>query len=214
MLILTEKPSVAAAFAAALNIPRKGPVWENDDCCVASALGHLLEGFSPEDYDPALKKWSLGSLPIIPETFQYKPVEKTKEQLAVVKGCFDRRKNEPFLLATDAEREGELIGAEILRYARFGGYENARRFWVSQALTPGVVLDGIRNARPLADYAAYKEQGYARREADWLAGMNLTRLLSLQAGKLLAFGRVQTAVLGAVYRRGKEIAGFAKEKYF
>jgi DNA topoisomerase-3 len=214
MLILTEKPSVAAAFAAALNVPRKGPVWENGDYCVASALGHLLEDFSPEDYDPALKKWSLGSLPVIPETFQYKPVEKTKEQLAVVKDCFDRRKNDPFLLATDAEREGELIGAEILQYAGFGGYENARRFWVSQALTPDAVLDGIRNAKPLAEYAPYKEQGYARRQADWLAGMNLTRLLSLQAGKLLAFGRVQTAVLGAVCGREKEIAGFAKEKYF
>jgi DNA topoisomerase-3 len=214
MLVLTEKPSVAAAFAAALGVPRKGPVWENGDCCVVNALGHLLEDFSPEDYDPALKKWSPGSLPIIPETFRYKPVEKTKEQLAVVKDCFLRRKNEPLLLATDAEREGELIGAEILQYAGFGGFENARRFWVSQALTPDVILDGIKNAKPLADYASYKEQGYARRQADWLAGMNLTRLVSLQSGKLLTFGRVQTAVLGAVYSREKSIEGFEKEKYF
>jgi DNA topoisomerase-3 len=214
MLVLTEKPSVAAAFAAALNVPRKGPVWENGDYCIVNALGHLLEDFSPEDYDPALKKWSLQSLPVIPETFQYKPVEKTKDQLAVVKDCFGRRKNDPFLLATDAEREGELIGAEILQYAGFDGYENAKRFWVSQALTPDVVLDGIKNARPLAEYAPYKEQGYARRQADWLAGMNLTRLVSLQSGKLLTFGRVQTAVLGAVCSREKEIAGFGKEKYF
>jgi DNA topoisomerase-3 len=213
MLILTEKPSVAAAFAAALDVPRNGPCWENGGFCIVSALGHLLETGAPEDYDPALKKWSLAALPVIPEKILFKPVEKTAAQLAAVKACFDRRKNEPFLLATDAEREGELIGAEILRYAGFSDYENARRFWVSQALTKDVILDGIKNARPLSDYASYRDQGYARQEADWLAGMNLTRLVSLQAGKLLTFGRVQTAVLAAVCDREKDIASFKKEKF-
>jgi DNA topoisomerase-3 len=214
MLILTEKPSVAAAFAAALDAPRKGPAWENQDYCVVSALGHLLENYAPEDYDPALKKWSLQTLPVIPDAVLFKPVEKTAARLADVKACFDRRGNEPFLLATDAEREGELIGAEILQYAGFSNYENAKRFWVSEALTPEVILAGIKNARPLADYAPYREQGFARQEADWLAGMNLTRLVSLHAGRLFTFGRVQTAVLAAVYDREKDIASFSKEKYF
>jgi DNA topoisomerase-3 len=214
MLILTEKPSVAKAFADALGVTRKENYYENGEHCIVSALGHLLEDYSPEDYDPALKKWSLDGLPIIPEQVRYRAVEKTKAQLAVVKNCFARHKNDPFLLATDAEREGELIGAEILDYAGFTNYANARRFWVSEALTPDVIRKGIENARPLAEYKSYREQGFARQFADWLVGMNLTRLVSLKSNKTLHFGRVQTAVLGAVFEREKSIANFTPEKYY
>jgi DNA topoisomerase-3 len=214
MLILTEKPSVARAFADALGVTRKDNCYENSDHCVVNALGHLLEDYSPEDYNPDLKKWSLDGLPIIPEQVKYKAVEKTKAQLAVVKNCFSRHKNDPFLLATDAEREGELIGAEILDYVGFKNYPNARRFWVSEALTPEVIKKGIENAKPLADYKSYREQGFARQFADWLVGMNLTRLISLKANKTLHFGRVQTAVLGAVYEREKSILNFTSEKYY
>jgi DNA topoisomerase-3 len=213
MLILTEKPSVAAAFAAALGVPKKQGFWENDDYCIVNALGHLLENYNPEDYNPALKKWSLASLPFIPDRIKFRPVAKTEAQLAVVKKCFDRRGGEPFLLATDAEREGELIGAEILDYAGFRAHASARRFWVSAALTGDVILDGIKNAKPLSGYASYRDQGYARQEADWLAGMNITRLLSLMAGKTLHFGRVQTAVLAAVHERETRIKNFIPEKY-
>jgi DNA topoisomerase-3 len=214
MLILTEKPSAAQAFAEALGVPRKDNFYENSGYCIVNALGHLLENYSPEDYDPALKNWELNALPIIPEKVKYKAVEKTKARLAVVKSFFNRRKNDPFLLATDAEREGELIGAEILDYVGFTNYSNAKRFWVSEALTPDVVLKGIENAKPLAEYKSYRDQGFARQRADWLVGMNLTRLLTLKSNKLLHFGRVQTAVLGAVFERGKAIQNFASEKYF
>jgi len=214
MLILTEKPSVAKAFADALGVTRKNNYYENGEHCIVNALGHLLEDYSPEDYDPALKKWSLDGLPVIPEQVKYKAVEKTKAQLAVVKSCFARHKNAPFLLATDAEREGELIGAEILDYVGFTNYANARRFWVSEALTPEVIKKGIKNAKPLAEYKSYREQGFARQFADWLVGMNLTRLVTLKSNRLLHFGRVQTAVLGAVYERDKSILNFTSEKYF
>jgi len=214
MLILTEKPSVAKAFADALGVARKDNYYENGEHCIVNALGHLLEDYLPEDYDPALKKWSLDGLPIIPEKVEYKPVEKTKAQLAVVKSCFARHKNAPFLLATDAEREGELIGAEILDYVGFSNYSGAKRFWVSEALTPEVIKKGIESAKPLAEYKSYREQGFARQFADWLVGMNLTRLLTLKSNKTLHFGRVQTAVLGAVYEREKSIINFISEKYF
>jgi DNA topoisomerase-3 len=214
MLILAEKPSVAAAFAAALGVPKKGPFWENSEHCIVNALGHLLENFNPEDYDPELKKWRLEDLPVIPEKMMFRPVGKTEEQLETVKKCFAAHSGDPFLLATDAEREGELIGAEILDYVNFQGSGGARRFWVSEALTKEVILKGIENARPLAEYAPYREQGYARQQADWLVGMNLTRLVSLKCGKLLHFGRVQTAVLAAVYERETEIENFTREKYF
>jgi DNA topoisomerase-3 len=213
MLILTEKPSVAKAFAEALGVQRKGGFWESDDYCIVNALGHLLEDYNPEDYNPALKKWTLEALPIIPAQVQYKVIEKTAQQLAVVKKCFDAHKDEDFLLATDAEREGELIGAEILDYAGFKDYGKARRFWVSEALTKDVVLQGIKDAKPLSDYESYKIQGYARQHADWLIGMNLTRLVSIKCGKTLTVGRVQSAVLKAIYDREKAIAAFIKEKY-
>jgi len=108
MLILTEKPSVAKAFADALGVTRKDGYYENGEHCVVNALGHLLEDYSPEDYDPDLKKWSIESLPIIPETVKYKAVEKTKAQLAVVKNCFARHKNDPFLLATTPNAKESL----------------------------------------------------------------------------------------------------------
>jgi len=214
MLILTEKPSVAKAFADALGVTRKDNYYENNEHCVVNALGHLLENYSPEDYDPSLKKWDLESLPIIPEQVKFKAVEKTKAQLAVVKSCFVRHKNDPFLLATDAEREGELIGAEILDYVGFNNYSGAKRFWVSEALTTEVIKKGIENAKPLAEYKPYRDQGFARQFADWLVGMNLTRLVTLKADKLMHFGRVQTAVLGAVYEREKSIINFTSEKYY
>jgi DNA topoisomerase-3 len=213
MLILTEKPSVARAFADSLGIPKKDGYWENGEYCVTNALGHLLEDFSPEDYDPSLKKWALEGLPIIPEKVKFKIIEKTKKQLSIVKKCFDRRRDDPLLLATDAEREGELIGAEILDYVGFKNYSSARRFWVSEALTPEVIKTGVKNAKPLAEYKSYREQGFARQQADWLVGMNLTRLLTLKSGKLLHFGRVQTALLGAIYERDKSIANFTAEPY-
>jgi len=214
MLILTEKPSVARAFADALNVPRKDNFWENGEHCIVNALGHLLEDYLPEDYDPALKKWSFDSLPIIPDAVKYKAVEKTKDQLAVVKKCFDKHKSDPFLLATDAEREGELIGAEILDYVGFKNFANAKRFWVSEALTQEVIRKGIENAKPLSEYASYRDQGFARQQADWLVGMNLTRLVTLKCGKLLHFGRVQTALLGAVHEREKSIVNFMPEMFF
>jgi len=209
-----EKPSVAKAFADALGVARKDNYYENGEHCVVNALGHLLEDYSPEDYDPALKKWDVESLPVIPEQVKYKAVEKTKAQLAVVKSCFNRHKNAPFLLATEAEREEELIGAEILDYVGFTNYANARRFWVSEALTADVIRKGVENSNPLSEYKSYREQGFARKYADWLVGMNLTRLITLKSNKLLHFRRVQIAVLGAVYEREKSIQNFTSEKYF
>ena len=214
MIILTEKPSVSRAFAQALGVPQKDGVWENSGYCIVNAQGHLLETYGPDDYDAALKKWSLDTLPVIPQPFKYKPVAETQKQLAIVKACFDRRKGDCLLLATDAEREGELIGAEILEYVGFTNYTNARRFWVSEALTPQVVLAGIEKAKPLADYSSYRDQGFARQQADWLVGINLTRLITLKCGKLLHFGRVQTAVLGAIFERDMSISNFTSQKYF
>jgi DNA topoisomerase-3 len=214
MIILTEKPSVAAAFAGALEVPRaKDGCWENGRYCIINAVGHLLETYEPHDYDPKFRRWNLDNLPIIPGRFKYKPIAKTAGQLDLIVRRLAARSNDTLLLATDAEREGELIGDEILTYAGFSGHAAARRFWVSEALTKEVILKGIADAKPLDAYASYKIQGYARQEADWLAGINLTRLISLKSGLHFSFGRVQTAVLAAIYEREHAITRFVKEKY-
>jgi DNA topoisomerase-3 len=216
-VILTEKPSVAASFAGALGVPGKagkGGFYENENYCIVSALGHLLKVYDPQDYDPKYAVWRLEDLPVIPQKFLFKEIESAAGRLGLIKSCFEKHENADLLLATDAEREGELIGAEILEYVGFKNYHRAKRFWVSQALTKEVILKGIKDARPLADYSSYKEQGYARQHADWLVGMNLSRFVTKScSGRTFHVGRVKSAVLAAVCDREKDIASFAKEKY-
>lgn len=133
--------------------------------------------------------------------------------LKKIEKCFKKFSSENFILATDADREGELIGRLILRHVGFRHYETARRFWVSEALTPDVVRKGIAAAEPLSNYDGLEEQGQARQHADWLIGMNCTRLLTCSAGKFLTFGRVQTAVLNAVCLRDRQVENFKPEPY-
>ena len=216
VFILTEKPSVAKDIAAALGgfAYDKAGFYRRGGDCIVPASGHVLELFLPEDYDEKYEKWSLENLPIVPQKMRYKPIEKTKAVLQKIKACFKNFDSTDFVLATDADREGELIGALILDYVHFANYSGARRFWVSEALTQEVVLNGLKNARPLAEYEPYKNSGYSRQHADWLIGMNATQLVTLQTGKFLTFGRVQTAVLGAIYLRDRSIANFKSEPYF
>lgn len=213
MIILTEKPSVALEFAKALNCKKENGYYTGNNICIVNAVGHLLELYEPHDYNISYKKWDINTLPIIPGKMLYKPITSTKTQLDIIKKCFALY-GDILLLATDAEREGELIGATILKHVGFTHYDTAKRFWVSEALTPEVIHKGIQNAKPLSSYTKYKNEGYARQHADWLTGINITRFLSVKANTLLTFGRVQTAVLYAIYKREQEIASFQKEKYY
>jgi DNA topoisomerase III len=216
MLILTEKSSVAKDIAAALGgyAFQKDGFYLNGNNCIVFAAGHLLELFAPDDYDPKYKNWNKEDLPIIPKRMNYKPIPSGKERLSCIKKCFNAYAQNGFILATDPEREGELIGALILNYVHFTDYQNARRFWVAEALTPDVVHKGINNAKLLAFYDPYKKAGYARQQADWLIGMNLTRFMTVSlGGTLFSVGRVQTAVLGAIYLRDKSIKNFVPVPY-
>ena len=107
MLILTEKPSVAAAFAGALGCPKKDGYYENNDYCIVNAVGHLLQQYEPEDYDPKYKKWQIEDLPILPEKVKYKVIDKTKSQLAVIKKCFDAHRIETRRLCLLPTRNGK-----------------------------------------------------------------------------------------------------------
>ncbi|MFA6728349.1 MAG: DNA topoisomerase, partial [Prevotella sp.] len=217
MIILTEKPSVAKDIANGLgnfSYTKKGFWLSPQNDCIVSAAGHLLELCQPEDYDEKYAKWKIEDLPILPDKMRYIPKKETSSLLKKIKECFDTYDSSNFILATDQDREGELIGALILNYIHFNHYETARRFWVSEALTPDVVKNGIQNAKPLTDYDSLKNAGYARNKADWIIGMNVSRLLTVSVKKLLTFGRVQTAILGAIYLRERNIKNFQPVPYF
>lgn len=192
-----------------------GSFWKNSrNDIIVSAAGHLLELYQPEDYNPSWKNWELEDLPIIPEDFKYQPIEASIDVLKKIKYCFDNFDSSDFVLATDAEREGEHIGALILNYVGFKHYSTARRFWVSEALTPDVVKKGFANLKPLSEYESYKKAGLARARSDWLLGINVSRLLAISTNTNAFFGRVQTAILGAIYLRDKNISGFKPVPYF
>jgi DNA topoisomerase-3 len=214
MLILCEKPSVAKDFAAALGASPKKGCFEGADVVITYCIGHLFELFEPDDYDFKYKKWSLEDLPIIPETFQYVKKESTASQADIVLELLKRHAGGEVLIATDAGREGELIARIALLMAGVTEIERFRRFWVSEALTPEVITGGIRDSKPLSDYNNLSTQAFARQRADWLVGMNLSRFMSIgNPPPSFSVGRVQTAVLSAVYLRNAEIKNFIPQPY-
>ena len=212
-LILTEKPSVARDFALALSAGGKNDGYiENDTYVITWAIGHLLAPFDPEDYDPKFKKWSLNTLPILPEEFKFKAQPKTKKQLDVIKRLLKRPDIEKVIVATDAGREGELIARLILNDAK--SRHRAYRFWTSAALTKEVIHNELKNIKPLYDFDRLFIAGRARQKADWLVGMNLSRLATIKLNDLFSVGRVQTAVLSLLVERRKAIDSFVPQDYF
>lgn len=180
VFILTEKSSVAKDIAEALGgFKNCGGYFRRGNDCIAYAQGHLLELFLPEEYNPAWKTWNRESLPIIPPEMKYHPNIDGKKQLKIIKECFEKFGQDDFILATDPEREGELIGHLILEYCGFKEYNSSKRFWVAEALTPEVVKKGLKEAKPLSEYSSYKDAGLARQHADWIVGLNITRLLTV-----------------------------------
>ena len=212
-LILTEKPSVARDFALALSASGKQDGFiENDNYVITWAIGHLLAPFDPEDYDPKFKKWSLSTLPILPEDFKFKAQPKTKKQLDVIKRLLKRSDIDKVIVATDAGREGELIARLILNEAK--SRHKAYRFWTSAALTKEVIHEELKKIKPLYDFDRLFIAGRARQKADWLVGMNLSRLATIKLNDLFSVGRVQTAVLSLLVERRKAIDSFVPQDYF
>ncbi|MGZ3788769.1 MAG: DNA topoisomerase III [Bacteriovorax sp.] len=215
-IILTEKPSVARDFASALSSGRpsggsEGYI-ETDNYVITWAIGHLLAPFDPEDYDAKWKKWSLATLPIIPSEFRFKAQPKTKKQLDIIKRLLKRSDIDQMIVATDAGREGELIARLILNEAK--SKLRAFRFWTSAALTKEVIHQELKNLRPLYEFDRLFIAGRARQKADWLVGMNLSRLATIKLGDLFSVGRVQTAVLGLIVERRSAIESFVPKDYF
>jgi len=212
-IILTEKPSVAADFAAALGATRQIGYYAAGDTIIAYAIGHLLELCEPEDYDPSYKKWTLEALPIIPNKFRYKPRATTTAQLKILTKILEEPCDR-LIIATDAGREGELIARTILAHAKLADYSKAYRFWSSEALTPEVIKRNLQHLKPAKDYEGLYRAGMFRQLADWITGYNMSRLLSLKMDATFPFGRVQTALLTLLVRRHREIVGFVpRDRY-
>ena len=214
MLILCEKPSVAKDFAAALGATRKNGYYQGGQYTITFCVGHLFELSEPESYDPKYKKWTFEDLPIVPDVFRYEINKSTAEQAAIVIDLLKQHYDSTTLIATDAGREGELIARIVLQEAGLYDTDRYSRFWVSEALTPEVILKGIQNARNLHFYDSLSDQAFARQRADWLVGINLTRFMSIgNPPPTFSVGRVQTAVLSAIASRNTEVKNFVPVPY-
>lgn len=207
MLIIAEKSNVAKEFADVLSCRKNGGIYSGGDITIASCQGHLFSLEEPKHYTSEY-------FPVIPERFDYRENPKTSEQTKIVISLLKKHRNEEILIATDADREGEVIARECLLMAGITDFSRIKRFWVSQALTTEVIKDGIRNAKPLSEYNVLSAQGFARQHADWLVGMNFSRYISRAANTKLPVGRVQTAILSAISERCDAIKNFRSEKYF
>lgn len=206
MLILAEKPDVAKKFANVLNCKSNKGFFNNEDTVITYCVGHLFRLAEPNAYGQ--------ELPIIPNPYITIINPPVAEQANLVTKLLRQHRNDTILLATDADREGEVIGRECLAQAEITDFSKIKRFWVSEALTKEVIINGIKNAKPLNSYNFLAEQGFARSHSDWLVGMNFSRYVSNLAKRKLPVGRVQTALLEAIYERCNAIENFVPKTYF
>jgi len=210
-LIIAEKPSVAADLAKVLGRAKKvDDYYENDEWVIASAIGHLVELYMPEDFDKKWKSWRLQTLPIIPEDFQLKPIEKTKSRFNELKKLLARKDIECVINACDAGREGELIFAYIYDLAK--KKVPVKRLWMS-SMTTDAIKQAFGELREGSSMEPLKSAAKSRSESDWLIGINGTRAVTLRlfgsrAGKVATVGRVQTPTLALVVQRELEIRNF------
>lgn len=216
-LVISEKPSVAADIARVLGRAKKcDDYYENDEYVIASALGHLVELNMPADIDKKYARWSLSNLPIIPEKFKLKPIEKTKAKLAALKKLLSRKDIDGVINACDAGREGELIFTYIYEITKCK--LPRQRLWVS-SMTPSSILEAFSNLKSQEEMESLQDAARCRSESDWLVGINGTRAITSRMygsrGKSLAsVGRVQTPTLAMIVEREHEIQNFKPARYW
>lgn len=212
VLVIAEKPSVGRDIARVLGCREKGDgLLAGGNYIVSWAVGHLAALCNPEDYNPAWKKWSMETLPIMPEQMQLQAVVSGRAQLAVLKKLLRSPEVESLICATDSGREGELIFRYI--YQLCGCRKPFRRLWVS-SMTDEALREGFASLRPGADYDNLFASARCRSEADWLVGINASRAYTLKYNTLLSIGRVQTPTLAIIVARAQEIAAFVPEEYW
>lgn len=225
-LIITEKPSVAQEFAKVLGVSgRKDGYIENQDYVISWCVGHLVSMVYPESYDIKYKKWKLEDLPFLPKDYKYDVIPAVKKQYEIVHGLLQRGDVDRVYWAGDAGKEGQTIEENI---RNFGGVRQGMeelRVWIDSQ-TQEEILRGIREARPMSDYANLGKSGIMRTIEDYAMGINFSRVMSVKYGSLLnnaagtssytaiAVGRVMTCVLGMVVIREREIRNFKETPFY
>lgn len=212
-LVIAEKPSVAKSIADVLGASnRQDGYFEGGGCLVSWCVGHLIELAEPESYGEQWKKWTYDSLPVSPKHWQYEIKEDTNEQYDVLYGLLHDGRVDEVVCATDAGREGELIFRLV--YEQAGCSKPMKRLWIS-SMEESAIREGFENLKPGSDYDHLYHSALCRQEADWLVGINGTRLFTvLYGGKVLKVGRVQTPTLAMLVEREAKIMNFKKEQYF
>ena len=226
-LFIAEKPSVAQEFAKALrvNTTRKDGFLESDTAIVTWCVGHLVTMSYPEVYDEKYKKWSLATLPFLPEKFLYEVIPQVEKQFKIVSGLLNRPDVDTIYVCTDSGREGEYIYRLVEQQAKVDIQKKKRkRVWIDSQ-TEEEILRGIETAKDLSEYDNLGDAAYLRAKEDYLMGINFSRLLSLKYGNVISnylntrytvisVGRVMTCVLGMIVRREREIRQFVKTPFY
>jgi len=216
-LVIAEKPSVAADLARVLGkLPKKDDYFENDEYVVTSAIGHLVELCLPGEMDKKRGKWSFANLPIIPDHFELKPIEKTQSRFNLLKRLLKRADITDVINACDAGREGELIFHYLIKLA--GTNKPTRRLWL-QSMTPEAIREGFSGLRNGEEMIPLAEAAVCRSESDWLVGINGTRAMTAFNSKgggfqLTPVGRVQTPTLAILAEREEKIRAFKPRPFF
>ena len=216
---------MAQEFAKALKLQTKrgDGYLESDEAIVTWCVGHLVTMSYPEAYDPALKKWSLQTLPFIPDDFKYEVIPSVAKQFRIVSGILNRKDVDTIYVCTDSGREGEYIYRLVEQEAHVTG-KKRKRVWIDSQ-TEEEILRGIREAKDLSEYDNLSDSAYLRAKEDYLMGINFSRLLTLKYGNSISsylntryssisVGRVMTCVLGMVVRREREIREFRKTPFY
>jgi DNA topoisomerase III len=216
-LVIAEKPSVAADLARVLGkTPKTGDYYEGDTHVISSAVGHLVELCLPGELDKKRGKWSFANLPIIPDRFELKPIEKNLGRLKILKKLLKRADVSEVINACDAGREGELIFQYLMRLT--GCRKPVRRLWL-QSMTPEAIREGFAGLRTAEEMVPLGDAAVCRSESDWLVGINATRAMTAFNSKGAGFqltpvGRVQTPTLAILAERENRIREFKPREYF
>ena len=211
-LVLAEKPSVAQSIAKVIGANKRyNGYLEGNEYVVSWCIGHLIELSQPEAYNDKYSKWNYKDLPIIPEQWQYKVSPVTQKQFAVIQSLMKRKDIDSIICATDAGREGELIFRLV--YNKCGCKKPIERLWIS-SMEDIAIKQGFENLKSSTEYDALYQAALCRERADWIVGINATRLFSILYHQTLNIGRVMTPTLALVVEREKEISAFKSESFF
>ena len=211
-LIISEKPSVAISISKVLGATKKKDgYYEGNGYIVSWCIGHLIQMANPERYDEKYAKWNIKDLPIIPKEYKYETAKSTKKQFNILKKLMNDKDVEFVINACDAGREGESIFRLV--YLQANCKKKIKRLWIS-SMEDSAIREGFDNLKDGKDYDNLFESAQARAIADWLIGMNISRLYSLLYKQNYSVGRVQTPTLAMIVKRDDEINNFKKEKYY